>query len=226
MEKVGGKCPCLEPLVSSNFPATVSDRTSLNPSKPVMPCWSRLRRAKAFCHFPWIWRCRASVAMAEYFLRSADVREHAVAAANWRQIRAGGGAEWRTRRAVAVAGRSRSITCHAFSLYRHLRSRSRSTQPCPYNRNVPSLGTSLPRVYDMPTSAIDSFKRLTFVYKELNDISLQLDVYPPAVSARPNSTDTKKCPAVVYFHGGGLTVGNKESWFPHWLYSAYTCSLL
>lgn len=54
---------------------------------------------------------------------------------------------------------------------------------------------------------------LTFTYKLVDDLRLLIDVYPPSVSAGlvPNGS------AVIYFHGGGLTVGNRRSWFPSWL---------
>ncbi|KAG6898409.1 hypothetical protein C0992_004120 [Termitomyces sp. T32_za158] len=59
----------------------------------------------------------------------------------------------------------------------------------------------------------------TLVYKQafkhLNAIDVHLDVYPPSI-ASVNST-TLSVPAVIYFHGGGLTVGNRQSWFPTWL---------
>ncbi|KAL0949811.1 hypothetical protein HGRIS_009846 [Hohenbuehelia grisea] len=43
---------------------------------------------------------------------------------------------------------------------------------------------------------------------------IQLDLYPPSITS---GTSSRKVPAVVYFHGGGLTVGNRTSWFPSWL---------
>lgn len=56
---------------------------------------------------------------------------------------------------------------------------------------------------------------LSFSYKKVDDISLVLDVYGPNVVAKEKA----KVPALVYFHGGGLTVGNRNSWFPGWLES-------
>jgi acetyl esterase/lipase len=29
-------------------------------------------------------------------------------------------------------------------------------------------------------------------------------------------------PAVIYFHGGGMTVGNRQAWFPKWFYGEKT----
>jgi len=63
---------------------------------------------------------------------------------------------------------------------------------------------------------------LTFTYKEVDGISIMLDVYLPPDNVSQQHTDrpdAKHCPAVVYFHGGGLTVGNRRSWFPAWLTS-------
>jgi len=59
----------------------------------------------------------------------------------------------------------------------------------------------------------------------LSGIPLQLDVYLPdsrsggASGFRDNGVGI---PAVVYFHGGGLLVGNRRSWFPDWLQSEFT----
>lgn len=54
---------------------------------------------------------------------------------------------------------------------------------------------------------------ITLTYKHVDTLPIQVDVFCPVV---PQSTKSP-IPAVVYFHGGGLTVGNRESWFPHWL---------
>ncbi len=63
----------------------------------------------------------------------------------------------------------------------------------------------------------DTSKPLTFTYKNSNGSSpILLDVYPPR-----GPLTAKPVPVVVYFHGGGLTVGNKTSWFPHWLEGTY-----
>ncbi|KAF9262859.1 alpha/beta-hydrolase [Marasmius fiardii PR-910] len=51
---------------------------------------------------------------------------------------------------------------------------------------------------------------LTLVYKTCDSGPINLDVhYPTGISSSGG--------AVVYFHGGGLTVGNRKSWFPTWL---------
>ncbi|THV02996.1 alpha/beta-hydrolase [Dendrothele bispora CBS 962.96] len=56
---------------------------------------------------------------------------------------------------------------------------------------------------------------VTLVYKSVHDVPLRLDVYLPL----PNSglVQSRGTSAIVYFHGGGLTVGNRRSWFPEWL---------
>ena len=53
-----------------------------------------------------------------------------------------------------------------------------------------------------------------------SEIPLHLDVYPPDPHSNRTSTsgdDGVGVPAVVYFHGGGLLVGDRKSWFPEWL---------
>lgn len=67
---------------------------------------------------------------------------------------------------------------------------------------------------------------LTFAYKHILEKSITFDLYLPQSSNLSQSsnhfptTDTSGegvLPVVLYFHGGGLTVGSKNSWFPHWL---------
>lgn len=61
---------------------------------------------------------------------------------------------------------------------------------------------------------------LDVCYKKIGQIPVRLNVYYPpnldSSSAHPGSPHPR-LPAVVYFHGGGLTVGNRTSWFPTWL---------
>lgn len=55
-----------------------------------------------------------------------------------------------------------------------------------------------------------------------SEIPLHLDVYAPDSHSNdaPSSDDNGVgVPAVVYFHGGGLLVGDRKSWFPEWLRS-------
>ena len=56
-------------------------------------------------------------------------------------------------------------------------------------------------------------------------MEVELDLYlPPEPEPGPQSVSRsttnspKLLPCLVYFHGGGLTVGNKTSWFPFWTY--------
>ncbi|KDQ25694.1 hypothetical protein PLEOSDRAFT_1045533 [Pleurotus ostreatus PC15] len=45
-----------------------------------------------------------------------------------------------------------------------------------------------------------------------------LDLYLPEVHLSPEAqTRLPQIPAVIYFHGGGMTVGDRKSWFPLWL---------
>ncbi|KAJ7022743.1 alpha/beta-hydrolase [Mycena alexandri] len=55
---------------------------------------------------------------------------------------------------------------------------------------------------------------LDVCYKTIGPTRVLLNVYPPDL--KPESPHPR-VPAVVYFHGGGLTVGNRTSWFPTWL---------
>ncbi|KDR82927.1 hypothetical protein GALMADRAFT_859394 [Galerina marginata CBS 339.88] len=61
--------------------------------------------------------------------------------------------------------------------------------------------------------------RITMHYKNLQDSPpISLDVYFPSTDTEVGSIgDASLIPAVIYFHGGGLTVGNRGSWFPAWL---------
>jgi acetyl esterase/lipase len=76
---------------------------------------------------------------------------------------------------------------------------------------------------------------VTLVYKTISipssetdgkssELPLHVDVYLP--NFRLNNTPTSEgddvgVPAVVYFHGGGLVVGSRKSWFPEWLRSEH-----
>ncbi|KAF8157979.1 Alpha/Beta hydrolase protein [Crassisporium funariophilum] len=69
-------------------------------------------------------------------------------------------------------------------------------------------------------------KPISLSYKCLEDKTpVTLDVYLPPQTQADESLPTEGyslsnslIPAVIYFHGGGLTVGNKDSWFPFWLH--------
>ena len=59
---------------------------------------------------------------------------------------------------------------------------------------------------------------LTFTYKVVEYHPILFDIYHPRLSSGSHEMITVS--AVVYFHGGGLTVGNRKSWFPLWLKGA------
>ena len=53
-----------------------------------------------------------------------------------------------------------------------------------------------------------------------SEVPLHLDVYLPDLHPDLSSTSrdgSVGVPAVVYFHGGGLLVGDRKSWFPEWM---------
>ncbi|KAA1475601.1 alpha/beta-hydrolase [Dentipellis sp. KUC8613] len=69
----------------------------------------------------------------------------------------------------------------------------------------------------------------TIVYKQVDNISLFLDFYPPQDTTNRDGDSSSgshdyasPVPALIYFHGGGLTVGDRKSWFPTWLYERVT----
>ncbi|KAF8532102.1 alpha/beta-hydrolase [Gautieria morchelliformis] len=56
---------------------------------------------------------------------------------------------------------------------------------------------------------------LTCPYKDTQGLKAELDLYlPPSSQEHPR----RLLPSLVYFHGGGLTVGEKTSWFPFWIH--------
>lgn len=59
----------------------------------------------------------------------------------------------------------------------------------------------------------------TVVYKNIRGHKVSLDVFRPIIRAIPDDVSQCHVPALVYFHGGGLTVGTRKSWFPYWLHS-------
>jgi len=58
----------------------------------------------------------------------------------------------------------------------------------------------------------------TLAYKQVGSRDVLFDIYLPEIPSFEGN-GIVPVPAVVYFHGGGLTVGNRESWFPFWLHS-------
>lgn len=61
---------------------------------------------------------------------------------------------------------------------------------------------------------------VTVCYKLVSGIPILLDVYLPPLQATQGG-DAKEVllPFIIYFHAGGLSFGNKKSYFPTWLYS-------
>ncbi|KAI0044096.1 hypothetical protein FA95DRAFT_303662 [Auriscalpium vulgare] len=55
---------------------------------------------------------------------------------------------------------------------------------------------------------------MTVPYKQVNDLSAHRHLSP-----RCRAPPSEPVPAVVYFDGGRLTVGDRMSWFPAWLAS-------
>lgn len=57
---------------------------------------------------------------------------------------------------------------------------------------------------------------LTFTYQTLGDVGYELDVY------LPTPAPSGPIPACVYWHGGGLVMGNRgiNTWAPKWLFGA------
>lgn len=75
----------------------------------------------------------------------------------------------------------------------------------------------------MPEDQCNVDRPLTFTYKEVDGFRVLLDVYLPPDNVDQQFTQQaiQYHPAVVYFHGGGLSVGNRRSWFPTWLKSQF-----
>ncbi|KAJ3988041.1 Alpha/Beta hydrolase protein [Lentinula detonsa] len=78
-----------------------------------------------------------------------------------------------------------------------------------------------------PGTFMSKVQRRTYVYKTLHSpgdehIPVLLDIYLPPVVSNVATGDSLTLGALVYFHGGGLTVGNRMSWFPTWLQKRIT----
>jgi hypothetical protein len=61
----------------------------------------------------------------------------------------------------------------------------------------------------------------TFAFKQLGDLTLYIDVYPPTKTKADLSGPV---PAVIFFRGG-MAAGDRTSWLPKWLISLPSCSL-
>jgi len=60
---------------------------------------------------------------------------------------------------------------------------------------------------------------VTVCYKFVSGTPILLDVYLPSSQATQGDAEEALLPFVIYFHAGGLSVGNRKSYFPTWLYS-------
>ena len=104
------------------------------------------------------------------------------------------------------------------------------TSSAPGSTTVVYLNPSFRLICPAMTSSAsseESLEPLSLVYKSVLDQPIHVDIYPPPppVPSGQHSEDSfanpTRLPAVVYFHGGALTVGNRRSWFPKWLHRAY-----
>lgn len=62
---------------------------------------------------------------------------------------------------------------------------------------------------------------LTLAYKTVDGVTCYIDVYLPSLEAVAARGRPAPLPVILYFHGGGLTVGNRKSWFPQWIHGAH-----
>ncbi|KAF9059388.1 Alpha/Beta hydrolase protein [Rhodocollybia butyracea] len=57
---------------------------------------------------------------------------------------------------------------------------------------------------------------LTLTYKTVGSVPVKLDVYPPTAGVEKTNR-SGEISAVLWFHGGGLTMANRTNFFPKWL---------
>lgn len=73
------------------------------------------------------------------------------------------------------------------------------------------------RTASFPFTMSERTPDTTICYKTVKTDSLSVpilfDAYLPLALVSRDAP-----PAVIYFHGGGMTVGNRQTWFPKWLY--------
>ena len=63
----------------------------------------------------------------------------------------------------------------------------------------------------------------TISYKHLaSGKEVLLDFYPPETSGDALASPIKTIPAIIFFHGGNLILGNRRLFFPAWLQSMCT----
>ncbi|KIJ96839.1 hypothetical protein K443DRAFT_681987 [Laccaria amethystina LaAM-08-1] len=70
---------------------------------------------------------------------------------------------------------------------------------------------------------------LTVCYKKTPEgVPIYFDIWPPisekSTTSERSSSTIPSVSVVLYFHGGGLTAGNRRSWFPLWLQRRATSS--
>ncbi|KAI6139322.1 alpha/beta-hydrolase [Pisolithus tinctorius] len=56
----------------------------------------------------------------------------------------------------------------------------------------------------------------SFEYKQIDGEPIVLDVHLPGLRDCASQPPIRR-PTIIYFHGGALTVGNRQSWLPSWL---------
>ncbi|KAI0059996.1 alpha/beta-hydrolase [Artomyces pyxidatus] len=63
----------------------------------------------------------------------------------------------------------------------------------------------------------------TVAYKQVEEVTLFIDVYPPSPQAQvKHSATPEQHAAIVFFHAGGFALGDRKTWFPDWLYTRAT----
>ena len=62
---------------------------------------------------------------------------------------------------------------------------------------------------------MDKYNYKTFEFKKIDGLQpVLMDVFFPTL---PSTSEVIPLPVVVHFHGGGLVVGNRQSFMPFWL---------
>ena len=72
-------------------------------------------------------------------------------------------------------------------------------------------------------AAFEASDCTTISYKRLpSGKEVLLDFYPPGPETSGDASPIKTIPAIVFFHGGNLILGNRRLFFPAWLKSTCT----
>ncbi|WYZ44886.1 hypothetical protein EsH8_VIII_000202 [Colletotrichum jinshuiense] len=68
-------------------------------------------------------------------------------------------------------------------------------------------------------SRFSSFTRIDLPYRTINEVPLEATILTPVSISTSTKVPDKKCPVMVYWHGGGFVVGHRmyEPWFTQWL---------